>query len=157
MEDNLYAPPNAKVADFASSGSVSLYSPRQIYTAAFLCGPMAGAWLLSRNFDLLSKGSDCRKALFVGAIAMIALFPLILVLPKNFPHMVMPIAYSYPFYYFSQRQFPVDGGRGIIFLKGWRIWLKIIGISLVWLALTIMVWVAAWLLTAQLLPNLLPK
>jgi hypothetical protein len=24
MEDNLYAPPNAKVADFASSGSVSL-------------------------------------------------------------------------------------------------------------------------------------
>src|ERR1700678_2439839 len=143
MEDNLYAPPNSNVADFASSGSMSLYSPRQIYTAAFLGGPLAGAWLLSRNFDLLSKGSDCRKALFVGVVVIIALFPLLLVLPKNFPHMIIPMAYSYPFYYFAQRRFPADGGREISFLKGWQSWLKIIGISLAWLALTMMVWVAA--------------
>jgi hypothetical protein len=94
MDDNLYAPPRSRVADFAPSGSVSLYSPRQIYTAAFLSGPFAGAWFLSRNFH---------------------------------------------------------------FFKGWRSWLKVVGVSLAWLALTLMVWSAAWILTARLLPNLLPK
>jgi hypothetical protein len=157
MDDNLYAPPRSHVADFAPRGSMSLYSPRQIYTAAFLSGPLAGAWFLSRNFHLLLRNSDCRRTLIIGVVVTVALFPLLLFLPKNVPNIVIPIAYSYPFYYFAQRRFPADADTGIGFLTGWRSWLKVIGISVAWLALTVMVWAAAWILTAQFLPNFLPK
>ena len=157
MDANLYSPPRSHVADFAPSGSMSLYSPRQIYTAAFLSGPLAGAWFLSRNFHLLSRDSDCRRTLIIGVVVTVALFPLLFVLPKNMPHVVIPIAYSYPFYYFAQRRFAADADRGIGFLKGWQSWLKVIGISLVWLALTLMGWAAAWILTARFLPNALPN
>jgi hypothetical protein len=51
MDDNLFAPPRAHVADFVPSGAVNLYSPRQIYTAAFLSGPLAGAWFISLYVD----------------------------------------------------------------------------------------------------------
>jgi hypothetical protein len=157
MDENLYAPPRSHVADFAPSGSTNLYSPRQIYTAAFLSGPLAGAWFLSRNFHVLSKNSDCRRTLIIGGVVTVALFPLFLVLPKNMPNILIPIAYSYPFYYFAQRRFQADAERGMGFLKGWRIWLKVIGISLAWLTLTLMGWAAAWILTARFLPNILPK
>lgn len=155
MEDSPYAPPKSNLADFVPSDSISLYSPRQIYTGAFLGGPLAGAWLLSRNFHLLAKSADRRNSLLVGIIVAIGLFPLVLVLPKSFPNVVVPIAYSYPFYYFAQRRFTVDGG--IVFRTGWQTWLKIIGISVAWLALTIIIWMAAWMLTAQFLPDVLPK
>jgi hypothetical protein len=66
MEDNLYSPPRSYVADFAPSGSISLYSPRQIYAAALLSGPLAGAWFFSRNYNLLSRDSDRRSTLIIG-------------------------------------------------------------------------------------------
>ena len=157
MDDNLFAPPKAHVADFVPSGAVNLYSPRQIYTAAFLSGPLAGAWFISRNFHLLSRDTDSHRTLMIGAVVAIALFPLLLVLPKNFPNIVLPIAYSYPCYQFALRRFPVDATRGIVFLRGWRSWLTVIGISLAWLALTMLVWVAAWILAVKFYPNLLPK
>jgi hypothetical protein len=157
MDENLYAPPKSNVADFAPNGSISLYSPRQIYTAAFLGGPLAGTWLISRNFHMLSESSDCRKSLYVGVAVIVGLFLLILVLPKNMPQVVIPIAYSYLFYNFAQRRFTANADRGISFRKGWRSWLNIIGISVAWLALTFMVWAGGWWLTAQFLPDALPK
>jgi hypothetical protein len=157
MEDNLYSPPRSHVADFAPSGSMSLYSPRQIYTAALLSGPLAGAWFLSRNFHLLSRDTDCRRTLILGVAVTVGLFPLVLVLPKNMPHIVLPIAYSAPFYYFAQHRFSADADAGMGFLKGWRTWLKVIGISLAWLALTLLVCLAVWIPIARFLPNLLPN
>jgi len=157
MDDNSYAPPRSHVADLAPTGPIGLYSPRQIYTAAFLSGPLAGAWFLSRNFNSLSNDSDCRRTLTIGIVITIALFPLILILPKDMPRILVPMAYSYPFYHFAQRRFPEGADQQIRFLKGWQVWLKIIGVSLAWLALTLMIWVAAWILTSRFSPNLLPK
>jgi hypothetical protein len=155
--ENPYAPPRSDVADLARSESISLYSPRQIYTAAFLCGPLAGAWLISRNFDLLSRSSESRTSLLVGVAVVVGLFPLIFVLPKNMPNVVIPITYSYLFYNFAQRRFTANADTGISYRKGWRSWLNVIGIGLAWLAATFLVWVGAWMLMAQFLPDVLPK
>jgi hypothetical protein len=157
MDDNLYAPPRAHVADVAPRESIGLYSPRQIYTAAFLSGPLAGAWFLSRNFRLLAKNSPSRNALLIGILVTVGLFPLLLVLPKNMPRIVIPIAYSYPLYLFAQRRFSVQTDSRIEFLKGWRVWLKVIGVSLAWLALSFVIWLGAWVLASKFSPGILPK
>jgi hypothetical protein len=86
------------VADVASTDPTLLYSPRQIYTAATLGGPLAAAWLLSRNFRLLSNYADSGRTLLVRAIVTMALIPVLLVLPKNLPPIVVPIVYSYPLF-----------------------------------------------------------
>lgn len=155
MEDNPYAPPTTRVADPATRGATTLYSPRQIYVASFLCGPLAGAWLFSRNLHYLQNESESRKLLVFGFSVMLALFPLFFFLPKNMPQVVVPLMYSYAFYYFAQRRFPTN--QGLAFFKGWRSWLKILGINVVWLILPILFWVAAWLLTAKLFPRVLPQ
>jgi len=155
MEDNLYAPPKSNLADIVSSDSIRLYSPRQIYTASFLGGPFAGAWLLSRNFRLLSRSSDSDRTLIIGVAVVIGLFPLLVVLPKNFPQVVIPLAYSYPIYYFSKRRFAGNAGEKTNFLCGWVVWLKIIGIALLWLVPTMLAWVGAGMLLGRFFPNAL--
>jgi hypothetical protein len=148
MDENLYSPPQSHVGDFTPSDSISLYSPRQIYTGALVGGPLAGAWLISRNFTLLSKSSDCRKTLLVGLVAVAGLFPVLLILPKSFPPVVIPIAYSYPFYYFAERRFIASADSGVTLRKGWRTWLTVIGVGVAWLVLTVILWATASMLTA---------
>jgi hypothetical protein len=156
MEENLYAPPKSNLADIASGDSIGLYSPRQIYTASFLGGPFAGAWFLSRNFRLLSRGSDSDKTLIIGVAVVIGLFPLPVVLPKNFPQVLIPLAYSYPFFYFSKRLFVENAGEKINFVSGWVVWLKIVGVALLWLVPTMLVWVTAGIFLGRFFPKVLP-
>jgi hypothetical protein len=156
MEDNLYAPPKSNLADIVSSDAVGLYSPRQIYTASFLGGPFAGAWLLSRNFRLLSRGSDSDRTLICGVAAVIGLFPLLLVLPKNIPNVLVPFAYSYPIYYFSRRRFAKSGDENIKFVSGWVVWLKVVGVAVLWLIPTLLLWVGAVMLLGRYFPHALP-
>jgi hypothetical protein len=123
--------------------TVSLFSPYQIYIASFLGGPLSGAWFLSQNFRAVSKIGGANRSLVVGGFAVIALFPLTLVLPNKFPNLIVPIAYSAGFYYFAKSRFVVDSGRGIVFGTGWRNWVKVVGFSVFSLGLTLVFWVGA--------------
>jgi hypothetical protein len=136
--------------------SLRMYSPRQIYVASFVGGPFAGAWFVSRNYRTLSKSTAAFRSIVVGCIAVIAMVPLILVLPEHFPNLVVPIAYSIAFYYFAKPRFVEDSAMGIAFGRGWRHWVTLIGVSILWLALTFALWIGGLVLLDRVLPGTRP-
>jgi hypothetical protein len=71
-----------------------IYSPKQIYCSAFLGGPFAMVYVLKKNFDALGNRASSKKTIIFGSIFNILLFLLLPFLPKNFPHMVLPIICS---------------------------------------------------------------
>jgi hypothetical protein len=136
--------------------SSKVYSPRQIYVASFIGGPLSGGWFLSRNYRAISNSPAAIRSLVAGWAIVVALFPLMFVLPEKIPNYVIPIAYSAGFYYFAKPRFSPDAARGIGIVSGWRQWLKIIGISLCWLALTFALWVGGGILFGQFFPGIHP-
>jgi hypothetical protein len=135
---------------------ISVYSPHQIYVASFVGGPLGGAWFLSRNYRALSNATAATRSLLVGCVAVILILPLTFVLPEKFPNLVIPIAYSFAFYYFANTQFAVDSAQGIRFGKGWRHWTNLIGISIFWLAVTTALWMGGLVLLNRVLPGVRP-
>jgi len=63
-----------------------MYSPGQATLAAFLGGPVSGAWLLSRNYKRLRQPGHARAALIAGIVATIALLAVAYLVPENFPN-----------------------------------------------------------------------
>jgi hypothetical protein len=128
MERNPYSPPAAAVAEVMQAGT--LYSPRQIFFASFMGSPVAAAWFIHRNFIALDHESHSLRTLWLGLAATVALLAAGLYLPKHFPNMVLPIAYSFAIYQYSLFLFKTPynehvtgGGR-----KG--SWWMVIGVSM---------------------------
>jgi hypothetical protein len=149
MDRNPYTPPTAQVADVAGSGT--LYSPRQIYVAAFLGSPIAAAWLIHRNFITLGNESRALRTLGLGFAATVVLAVVGFYLPSRFPNVLLPIVYSVATYQYALFLFKgaynkhlTEGGR-----KG--SWWMVIGVSL----LAILTFLGVGFAIAFAVPNLL--
>jgi len=87
---NPYAPPASDVANTASAEPSSagpafeqpLFSPRQIGAAVFFGTAVAGIILLMTNFRAMNRPSDAKKTVLFGAVGTVALFALMMLLPK---------------------------------------------------------------------------
>jgi hypothetical protein len=139
-----------------TQASISIYSPYQIYFASFVGGPLAGAWYLAQNYRAIANIPAARRSLVVGCLAVLAMLPLLFVLPKKFPNLVIPIAYSAAFYFFAQQRFVVDSARGIRFGSGWRHWTNVVGVSVFLLVLTLALWVGGLILLDRIFPGRRP-
>jgi hypothetical protein len=153
MEGNRYAPPGAPLADPESLGVSTLYTPRQVYLASFLGGPLAGAWFFSRNLYFLNAASEARRILIIGLAVTLGLAPLLPFLPKSMPNVVIPLLYSYAFYRYAQRRFSASPNNAVTYFSGWRTWLTVVGISLAWSLPAVLIWIGAFALMTKLLPN----
>lgn len=80
------------------SPSGVLYSPGQIALAAFLGGPAAAGWFLSRNFRQLEDPRTGRKWLVGSIVGTLALLACAWFLPENFPTQALPVGYTIGFY-----------------------------------------------------------
>lgn len=109
MDPNPYAPPESQVTDVAGGAGLPpgtrLYSPGQIFLASFLGGPFAGAWLFSRNYRAFDKDRSAAQSLWIGLGFTVALAAVSFVLPKNFPNLVLPLAYSFALRYYAKAIF----------------------------------------------------
>ena len=112
MTDNPYAPPNAPVSDVAATASSStptyvLYSPRQIFIAAFLGSPLAASWFASRNFRALSRDVLAQRTLIAGLIATVAVLALAFAIPEelHIPNTLIPLIYSLLIRWYAQSYF----------------------------------------------------
>ena len=112
-----------------------LYSPRQIYVAAFIGSPVAACWCFSRNFRQLGARDTAEHWLIWGCGGSFILVALLCLLPfaQQLPHYIIPIAYSLAFYGVARwvhgdavTQHVSAGGR----LASWWV---VIGISLLFL------------------------
>ncbi len=59
----------------------ALYSPRQVFWAAFFGGPLALTYLLARNFNGLGRDADARRYLLVGFLLSLAILVVLIMLP----------------------------------------------------------------------------
>jgi hypothetical protein len=118
---------------------------------------MAGAWFVSRNYLTLSLSSYARRCLIVGVLVVVGLLPVLWVLPAKFPNYVIPLAYSAAFFYFAKGQFMTEAVGDTEFAAGWKHWLKLVGVSVLWLLATMAFWVATWMPIAAMFPSLQPK
>ena len=157
MDASPYAPPKSAVLDVEPTAPIQLYSPRQIQAIAFLFGPMAGAWLIFRNFVWLSDVRSSRMSLAAGIAVTFGLLSIAPFLPKSFPRIVVALAYSIPAYYLAKGWFVAQPGGGIGFRKGWRNGLSITGIGLLWLLVTVAIAVGAYMVVDRFVPGVLQK
>jgi hypothetical protein len=72
-----------------------VYSIQQISLATFLGSPLAGCWLLSLNYRKFGRPTHAMLSLVGGILATVALLPIAFVLPKWFPNIILPVAYSF--------------------------------------------------------------
>lgn len=126
----------AGVGDEATlSLTQALYSPRQIYLAAFLGSPLAAGWFISRNYKTLDRPRLATRMLWLGLVATILAMAIAFVLPDKLPNSLWPLLYSTLIFLYANSQFEwltkhhyAAGGR-----KG--SWWAVIGISLLWAAI----------------------
>lgn len=126
-----------------------IYTKKWVFIASYIGGPIAGCYLVSRNFIVFGQKELAKKVLTIGVIASLFLFAILVFIPdelvKKIPKSLIPITYSVLIYqYLIQTQGKAidehlkNGGR-----KHSR-W-KVIGISLIALVLTLL-YFFAWVL-----------
>ncbi len=68
-----------------------LFSVAQVGLATFLGTPIAGAWLMRKNFLVLGQASAATRTLLIGFFATGLLFFVAFWLPESFPSQVLPL------------------------------------------------------------------
>src|SRR5262245_42418667 len=86
-----------------SKPSYKLFSPKQVFGATFFGGPLAGGWLLRRNYVFTNKKSEGRTALIWSLISSVAIICLCWFLPDRVPKFLLSLTYSWGFYVLAQR------------------------------------------------------
>jgi hypothetical protein len=130
--------------------------------ASFIGGPLAAHWFLSANFTAMAQTQRAGRVLAVGGLILVAMFPVLLVLPSKTPNTVVPILYSIGYYYYSIGYYyyyaKTKFGPGVVSgftATGWRAWVNLVGISIACIVLTMITWVLGILGITKLAPNLL--
>jgi hypothetical protein len=107
--------------DKVEQGIRKLYSINEIGIAALLGGPLAGFYMISRNFKSLDKKLLSRTSFIFGVIATIFLGAIIVLIPKEIiekiPDLIIPVLFV-PFIYVYAKKVQ---GRDIDdhFKNGW--------------------------------------
>jgi hypothetical protein len=109
-----------------------LYSPRQIYVAAFIGSPVAACWCLARNYRQLGNPERAQKWLIWGGGGSIVIIVLLCFIPgaQRLPRYIIPIAYSFTFREIAMR---IQGDAVAHHISaGGRLasWWLVIGVSL---------------------------
>lgn len=80
-----------------------LFTVGQITTASALGAPIAGCFLLARNYKELGKVDEGRKALIWGVVSTALILLLSLVLPQKFPSSALSIGYCFAMFKLARR------------------------------------------------------
>ena len=157
MNHNPYAPPRAEVLDAAAadsrhgaSVSARLYSVNQLFAAAFIGSPIAAAWFAAYNLRALGEPNQARRIVLWGLLATAAAMALAFFLPDGTPNTALPLAYSFAIRALGEKAF--KGALGDHSQAGGVLasWWRVIGVSLLWLLLTIVGVIAMFLALEQL-------
>ena len=95
--------------------------------------PIAAAWFAHRNLSELGQRRSARKVLKIGLALTIALLALALVLPDNFPNIILPLAYSSTIYYVAKNRFEVSVAKHLASGGKLGSWWLVAGVSILFL------------------------
>ena len=85
--------------------SDALYSPGQMFFGAFLGGPLAAAWLMSRNYQVLNRAERAKQTLWLGVLVTVLVLMVAFMMPPQVPNAIWPILYSLGIYSYAAHQF----------------------------------------------------
>jgi hypothetical protein len=85
--------------------SDALYSPGQMFFGAFLGGPLAAAWLMSRNYLVLARADRAKQTLWLGVLVTVLVLMVAFMMPPQVPNAIWPILYSLGIYSYATHQF----------------------------------------------------
>ena len=100
MSSDAYAPPEARLTD-ARSAPEKVYSLNQMAVATFLGSPLAGCWLMRKNYGVFRDERGGRQALLWGVLSSLAIIGLSIVLPDKVPNSGLPVLYTLAFRYIA--------------------------------------------------------
>ena len=91
--EKIYSTPKSALSSAENSNNVQLYKASGIGVATFFGTPIAGGFLLSRNYRNLGDSTKARKAIVLSVIGTICLFILVLLIPDDWsiPHAVFTV------------------------------------------------------------------
>lgn len=130
--------------------SEKLYTMNQAIFATFLGGPLGGALLLAYNYEQWQVLNYARRAILWGLIATIALFPIAVLLPERTSSVALPVGYTIAFRFIAER---VQGAQIKARIEAGAerySWWRAVGISLVALLGTALVFVIGALMLGLL-------
>lgn len=130
----------------AQNERVNFYSPFQIFSASFLGGPIAGGIYLARSLRFLGKNKEADWAIKVG-FGLVFLFGFcIWYVPENVPNFLIPLLYSLAFeIYIAQLLKQMNTNVKSLAPHKGSTW-KMIGMSLVIMVATLVVWIVIFLI-----------
>jgi ABC-type transport system involved in multi-copper enzyme maturation permease subunit len=132
-----------------------LYSSGQITLATFLGMPIAGAWLMARNYQALGVDAFAQAVTF-GIIGTLVVLVLAVVLPESTPNVLLPIVYTFIVQAIARAKqgvsFQAHIANGGLKHSTWRV----TGIGLVFLAAVVLVFVAVLFMIPESLWVALP-
>ena len=73
---------------------VKTYTSGQVGWGTFLGGPLAATYMLKKNFTAIGDINAERNTFLVGGLFTLLLMAVLPFLPKNFPNMAIPLAYT---------------------------------------------------------------
>lgn len=126
------------------TGTIKLFSMWQVVVATVVGGPVSGAFLIHRNCTVRGDTRGARMSLVAGFGGTAILFVLAFVLPDTVPGALWPVVSTVVVHYWyktvheaTYRQHIARGGeRGS--------WLVVLGVSLLFFSLTLLVLAGVW-------------
>ncbi len=92
-QENPYASPEAVIEKRSDGGA--LFTPLQVGIGTFMGGPLAAAYYLMSNFDVLNQQKEARYSLLIGILFTMAILGILPILPERFPDYILPISYAF--------------------------------------------------------------
>ena len=131
---NPYAAPSAPLTD---SPERHYYTPGQVTLAALLAGPLAGGYLVSRNYSLFGSPKKAKTALLWSLAATIAAIGLGCALPAHSSGTVPAALLAGMYRWYAKEAF--QGTIAQCRAQGWLrySWWRVVGLSVVFLVLII--------------------
>lgn len=126
-----------------------IYKENVIYTGTFLGGPLVAGYLIAENFKVFNEPQKAKKTWIYAIIASIVIFGGIFLIPnlQAIPNQIIPLFYtaiaSLLVYHFQGENIKTHINAGGPIYNWWRV----IGISLIGLAITIIPIIGFALLT----------
>ncbi len=106
-----------------------VYSIGWMAFGAYLGGPLAGAYFLSKNFEFFGDKGAARTSLLIGALGTLFLFGGLAFIPEPYinkiPNSVLPLLYTSIIYTYAtthqKKNIDVHKAEGGKVFSGWRI------------------------------------
>ncbi|MDO6708379.1 hypothetical protein [Photobacterium sp. 1_MG-2023] len=85
----------------------SLFSPGQVAAGTFIGGPLAAIFLLKKNFEAIDAQKSAKNIVSLGCLLVVLFSFIVVLLPENFPGLIVPILMTIAAYHYTKNHFPL--------------------------------------------------